>query len=205
MVIIDHEDYLASTLAYYNEHATEYVAQTFNANLQSVYDAFTALLPPKASILDVGCGSGRDLLYFQHLGLQADGLEYSEALCKLLQQHKPLGTIYHADIRCFLPPHPYDALWCCAYLLHLQQSDILNFFANLAIWLKKGGYLFLSVKQNISTGLDSKLRYFTNFDIHLIEKIIAQGQLTLVQQWQSSDSLARDDITWCNMILQYQL
>jgi hypothetical protein len=58
----------------YNKFAKEYDENVSNLLKQSTYDAFTQRLPEKAKILDLGCGSGRDALYFEKRGFQVTGI-----------------------------------------------------------------------------------------------------------------------------------
>ena len=53
-----------ATLEYYNENAENYVNDTLNADMQEMYDWFLKYLSEGASILDLGCGTGRDSKFF---------------------------------------------------------------------------------------------------------------------------------------------
>lgn len=62
---VRHDAAVASTNRFYEDHAVEYFSWTFGAQTQFVLDRFLSHLPAKASILDAGCGSGRDLKFFR--------------------------------------------------------------------------------------------------------------------------------------------
>jgi|SRR5690606_29729884 len=70
------------TIDYYNKHAEEFTASTFEVDMESLYQPFLAEFPEGARILDVGCGSGRDTLAFKKKGYQVDAMDYSEELVK---------------------------------------------------------------------------------------------------------------------------
>jgi len=55
---------ILKTLDYYNQHSKEFIDNTLNVDMTSLYVKFLPLLPPGGKILDVGCGSGRDALAF---------------------------------------------------------------------------------------------------------------------------------------------
>lgn len=68
------------TIDYYNKHAEEFTASTFEVDMESLYQPFLVFLPESAKILDVGCGTGRDTLAFKDKGYQVEAIDYSEEL-----------------------------------------------------------------------------------------------------------------------------
>ena len=54
---------------YYKENAKSFILDTMNADMSEQYQNFLKFMPKKGKILDLGCGSGRDSLYFQNLNL----------------------------------------------------------------------------------------------------------------------------------------
>lgn len=51
------------TLNYYNQNADSFIEGTVSVNFKEVQDKFLQMLSGK-KILDFGCGSGRDTMYF---------------------------------------------------------------------------------------------------------------------------------------------
>jgi hypothetical protein len=52
------------TLAYYDSEAESFFANTVDVDMSSLYEPFLSELAEGASILDAGCGSGRDARSF---------------------------------------------------------------------------------------------------------------------------------------------
>ena len=50
------------TIHYYNQNADHFFDTTYQVDMTSLYQSFLRYLPEHASILDLGCGSGRDML-----------------------------------------------------------------------------------------------------------------------------------------------
>ena len=80
------------TRRYYELHAVEYFNATRDVQLSHLWEVITRELPPQALILDLGCGSGRDLRYFSRHGFRVVGLDYSFCLLKLAGgfSHQPV-------------------------------------------------------------------------------------------------------------------
>ena len=60
------------TLDYYNNNAKAFAENTSNIVFSEIQDTFLAELKNGASVLDFGCGGGRDMgLFFHPLSVQA--------------------------------------------------------------------------------------------------------------------------------------
>ena len=56
------------SVEFYESNADSFIAQTADVDMAALYQRFCKHLPPGASILDAGCGSGRDALAFFNMG-----------------------------------------------------------------------------------------------------------------------------------------
>ena len=74
----------AITLNYYNSNAAVFSETTKNVDFSEVQQIFTNHLSPDASILDFGCGSGRDTKYFLNHGYHVTAIDGSEMIYKYL-------------------------------------------------------------------------------------------------------------------------
>ena len=75
-----------STIDYYNLNAKKFIENTQNVDMHLAQDRFLRLLDENASILDFGCGSGRDTKYFlekEYHVMATDGSaeEYAAGVC----------------------------------------------------------------------------------------------------------------------------
>ena len=73
----------AITLNYYNSNAAVFSETTKNVDFSEVQQIFTKHLSPDASILDFGCGSGRDTKYFLNNGYHVTATDGSGVICKM--------------------------------------------------------------------------------------------------------------------------
>lgn len=189
------------TIAYYNDNAHQYFNTVNSADMRENCERFLNYLKPGSSIIDLGCGSGRDLKYFKEHGYLAEGLDASEKLCELARDYSGCPIICSYFLT-WESERQYDAFWANASLLHLTEEEIIRFFEEKTQYLNKGGVIYFSMKSGIPTGNDEKGRFFNPFTEDLLSKILHIPSLTLLDRWSNADSLGRDGTVWESIILK---
>lgn len=188
---------------YYNDYANEYFDSTINVNMSSNLEQFERYLLSGCRILDIGCGSGRDVKHFCDKGFKTEGIDQSEKLCELAEAFSK--TIIHCgDVLRWKPEEKFDALWANASLLHLEMKEIKLFFSDIIKnLLKIGGYAYISMKSGIETGNDSKGRFFTNFTKTDLDEVIKENpNIELIDLWETTDEMNRNGFVWLNFIIR---
>ena len=187
------------TIDYYNKHAEEFTASTFEVDMESLYQPFLAELPRGTRILDVGCGSGRDTLAFKNKGYHVDAIDYSEELVKkatrLTGIPVKLQSFYEIDA-----DEAYDGIWACASLLHCERTRLKEVIGKLLSALKPNGVLYMSFKYG-NSDREKEGRQFT--DLNEAQAEILLGQLENVQQirqWITVDKRAERTEQWLNLL-----
>ena len=189
-----------STIEYYNNNADQYYWATVGVDLDASRKKFASYLPSEASVIDMGCGSGRDVLAFSDMGFNATGIDAAQELVKLAKERLEIRA-FAGDMVSWIAAEPYDGIWCCASLIHLDESECRRFFRNLGRNLKTGGALYVSVKSGIETGTDSYGVYQRNIDEEEIRRLIADVTgLEIKEQWYTDDSMDRRGFRWLNLI-----
>jgi len=108
-------------------------------------DAFVASLPPRASVLDVGCGNGipitRALL---GTGCSVLGVDSSPSMLERFQQNCPGTPFLCCPIQaCELDARAFDAAVAWGVLFHMEHAEQRKAIATVASALKPGGiFLF---------------------------------------------------------------
>ena len=192
------------TIDYYNRNAAEYYRNTVDADFDGLRRKFIAYLPEHARIIDIGCGSGRDVKAFCNMGYRAVGLDASEEMAREARAHLGVEVIA-ADMAEWVAEKPFDGIWCCAALLHLHEDEAERFFQNLHHNLKPGGVIFLSVKEGIENGYDKKGRYMRNFDEEKLSGKLEAAGLEVLEVNHTADSLGRTDFQWLNVFARLKL
>ena len=118
------------SIEYYNKNSQKFFDDTVNIEMTAFYDQFLPLVKDKGKILDVGCGSGRDVKAFNSLGYNSIGIDASKELVakanSIIQ-----GKIFfmkYLDIECV---NEFDGIWACASLLHEDLNNIENVIQKL--------------------------------------------------------------------------
>jgi len=87
-----------SSLKYYEDNALEFIHNTLDKKMNIQYQSFLQDLKPKAHILDAGCGSGRDSLYFKEQGYQITAFDISKKMCDFASSSLPFIHILNYKI-----------------------------------------------------------------------------------------------------------
>lgn len=182
-------------MKYYNEHAQEYIDSTFPISLEEEYFFLTPYLKKGASILDIGFGSARDMLYFKKEGYHVSGIEVVDAF---IVHAKELGLdVEYGDLRTYVPKEKVDCIFLNAVLLHLHRKEILPTIKRLLTFLNDDGVLFFSMKYSQKEdGLDDKGRYFTYFHKEDLDNFPFP-----IKDYKISPDSQRKETMWIDIIL----
>jgi SAM-dependent methyltransferase len=136
----------ALTLDYYNQRAEQFWAGTrdhdVSQNIAALLNAITA--PPPFTILDFGCGPGRDLKALAEKGHRAIGLDGAESFAAMARAHSGCEVLRQDFLSLDLPPEHFDGIFANASLFHIPSRHIQRVLEQLCACLKPGGVLFAS-------------------------------------------------------------
>jgi SAM-dependent methyltransferase len=99
---------------------------------------------PPFTILDFGCGPGRDLEAFADLGHVAIGLEGAERFAAMARDHSGC-TVWRQDFLALdLPADHFGGIFANAALFHVPRQELARVLGELHAALKPDGVLFSS-------------------------------------------------------------
>lgn len=190
----------SNTLSYYEANAIAYANQTARVDLSHLYSSFLSRLPPGAHILDVGCGSGRDLKAFHEKGYEAIGVDPSPSLVKIARKWSGCKVeVGRAEALWFNAK--FDGIWACASLLHLPRRIFPLALVNINKCLKRDGILFLSMQEGSGERASDDGRYFSRYSSQELRFELTSAGFEIIQIWTTADSLPkRNAISWINIV-----
>lgn len=189
---------MKSTIDYYNNNADWYYWTTVGLDMDALRKKFASYLPGEARVIDMGCGSGRDTAAFTDMGHDALGLDAAKELLALAVERLEIkGAV--GDLSSWVSSAPYDGIWCCASLIHLNDEEKARFFRNLQRNLKPGGVIYISVRDGIETGVDEKGRYMSNCTEEELREYLSGAGCEITETLITEDTLGRSDAKWLNV------
>ncbi|MBX3747062.1 MAG: class I SAM-dependent methyltransferase [Verrucomicrobiae bacterium] len=192
------------TLQFYAEHAPTVAARYAGAE-SAAARRFHEVFAAGGRILDVGCGSGRDLQALVDAGFEAEGVDACEALLTEAKRRYPalagrlrrdslpdLGTILDASS---------DGILCWAVLMHVPAERLFDTLFNLRRVLRPGGRLLISTplqgpRVDAETHRDPDGRLFNEVPPEQFQFLFEKVGFRRTNRWDSGDTLGRSERTW---------
>ncbi len=187
---------------YYNQYASIYFENTVNLDVSDIMRPFTAHLEEGASVLDLGCGSGRDSLTFLEMGYDVTALDGSEEMCSLASIHTDLD-ILHMQYDDLDFNEVFDGIWACASLVHLEKSKLPGIINKISKALKPGGIFYMSVHKGNFEGTRNQ-RFFAEYTKNELKDIFeAFPELDIEDIWVTEDvRLKQGGQEWLNLLVK---
>ena len=189
------------TINFYEKNAEAYAALTVTADMSRVYEKFLAYLPCGAKVLDAGCGSGRDSLFFMRQGYRVTMLDASAAMCRCAEKltgqkalHKTFAEINFDK--------QFDGIWANASLLHVPEQEMEKVLKILHRALKDDGVLYASWKYGEAERRDGE-RFYCDMTEEKLKKLLRRtGCFVCKEVWVSEDVLPlHREQRWLNVVL----
>lgn len=192
------DDISRRTLDHYEHNARAFFEGTIGHDVSQNIDALLGAIEaaPPFTILDLGCGPGRDLKAFSALGHKAIGLdgcakfvEMARAFsgCEVWQQ-----DLLHLD----LPPAMFDGIFANAVLFHVPSAQLPKVLKDLHAALKPGGVLFSSNPRGHNQEGWSGERYGSYYDYETWEAYVTAAGFRPLHHYYRPAGLPREQQPW---------
>ncbi len=100
-----------------------------------------------ASVLELGCGDGRDAVDIIKRSGKYTGIDYSSGLIGIAKKVLPATDFRVVDMQNYdYPAHAYDVIFSFASVLHLDKESVAQLFVDASRSLKVGGIFYISTK-----------------------------------------------------------
>ncbi|BCO09898.1 SAM-dependent methyltransferase [Desulfolithobacter dissulfuricans] len=192
-----------NTPDFYHTHARKYFEQTRAIDSSRFLGVLAHRLPKGATVLDIGCGSGRDLLYLKNSGFCATGLERSAKLAELARKFSGCPVI-EGDFTCYdFSSLRCDALVLVGALVHLQKPELGPVLGRISQALEQDGLIYLSLKHGNGQYRNDDGRIFTLWQHEELEKIFTGCGFVNLDFSRNRSAMNPHD-TWLGYLLQKQ-
>jgi SAM-dependent methyltransferase len=145
------------TLQFYRSNAQSYAdwAKAPSTRLKG----FLALLPPGASILELGCGAGNHSAVMLEAGFVVRATDGSPEMAEIASRRlgHPVEAMLFQELNA---QDAYDGVWASACLLHVPRDELAGIFTRIHRALKSSGLFYASFKIGEGDGRDNLGRYY---------------------------------------------
>jgi SAM-dependent methyltransferase len=196
------------SLDYYNKHAKTFVQNTLNLDMSALLNRFIENLPTGASILDIGCGSGRDAKWLKERGFKVYAIDGSHEMVRLAQEiliDDCAPCLFEAfdPLRVFGKAIDFDGMWASASLIHVAEDELKSVINLFGSYLKKGGKFYMSFKKS-ADNYQKEGRQFTNMTQLKYKRLIGDCPMFKLTDLFESQDIREDKAGewWINAILE---
>ncbi|MEN8141212.1 MAG: class I SAM-dependent methyltransferase [Thermodesulfobacteriota bacterium] len=186
---------------FYETNHQQYFAATVAIDPSTFLAPLADFLRPGATVLDVGCGSGRDLLWLRQRGFSATGLELSPSLARLASDHASC-PVWQGDFCHYnFSDLSFAALVFVGSLVHQAKDAVPALLRSACGALVAGGHILLTMKEGQGRLLAPDGREFTLWSEDELAEVFRASSLQIVSFSRQRSQLQPDDI-WLGYLLR---
>lgn len=126
-----------------------------------------ALKVGKGTILDLGCGGGRDRELFEKEGLSYVGIDFSKEMLKGQESNFICGSATILPLQ----DKSLDGVWCCSLIKHLERKELQELILEVERILISRGYVWIcfdegeGIIKEMRNGIKISLTLYTKKEI----------------------------------------
>lgn len=182
-------------------HHFEQLFAEMPESLVTLGDRVLEHLPPHPQILDIGCGPGRDMAWFEARGASVTGIDVSAEMLALARK-KTHGSLAQMDMRQLdFPVSAYDGIWAIASLLHIPRAEAPAVVSEFRRVVKTHGVVAVAVKRGRGerwVQSHGGKRFFAYYEPADLEALLSLADLNA----ESIDTAPGRDCEWLLALAQ---
>jgi SAM-dependent methyltransferase len=192
------DDITRRTLDYYEGRAQQFFAGTIDHDVSQNIDALITAIeaPPPYTILDFGCGPGRDLKTFSALGHRAIGLDGAAHFVEMARAYSGCEVWLQDFVHLDLPAEMFDGIFANAALFHVPSVALPKVLDDLYAALKPGGILFSSNPRGHNEEGWNGHRYGSYYDFETWQRFMVAAGFSPLHHYYRPPNLPRDQQPW---------
>ncbi|MBN1247421.1 MAG: class I SAM-dependent methyltransferase [Anaerolineae bacterium] len=153
---------------------------------------FVALLGGTGRVLELGCGHGRDVAWFEARGLTVVGADLSIGMLREADSIVE-GPLVQLDMRQLaFRAGAFDGIWSNAAVIHIPKAAVWSVLAEVRRVLVPGGWFFVSIQVGRAEVWEAQSygqplrRFFVRYDPADFAKMLRQAGFRLLAQGENS-------------------
>lgn len=151
---------------------------------------------PPFTILDLGCGPGRDLVAFTRMGHRAVGLDGSVELAAMAREDSGCEVLAQDFLALDLPPARFDGIFANASLFHVPRVELPRVLLELRASLKPRGVLFTSNPHGHNEEAWNRGRFGSYHDLEAWRGFMAGAGFAELEHYYRPAGLPRAQQPW---------
>lgn len=193
-----YQDITRRTLHHYDRVAKRFFFGTLDHDVSQNIDALLNAIdgPGPYTILDLGCGPGRDLKTFVDLGHHPIGLDGSARFVAMARDYSGCDVWHQNFIELRLPEALFDGIYANASLFHVPCSFLPEVLDTLFAALKPGGVLFSSNPRGNNEERWHGPRYGSFHDYPAWERYLVAAGFVPLHHYYRPAGLPREQQPW---------
>jgi SAM-dependent methyltransferase len=186
------------TLEHYNQRAGEFWQGTRDHDVSQNIEALLRYImgKPPFTILDFGCGPGRDLKVFAERGHIAIGLEGAAHFAAMARSHSGCEVWQQDFLKLELPQKYFDGVFANAALFHVPSQELPRVLRDLYTTLKPGGVLFSSNPRGRNEEGWKGGRYGVYHDLESWRRYTSAAGFVELTHYYRPDGVPREQQPW---------
>jgi len=190
----------AATIAHYDASAESFAAATRDHDVSQNYAALLAAIEgtPPFTILDVGCGPGRDLAWFKAQGHSPVGVEGSRRFVEMARAETGCEVLHQSFLELSLEASRFDGVFANASLFHVPAQELPRVLLALHATLRPRGVLFTSNPRGYeqdSEGYKGS-RYGAYHTLETWRRYVTAAGFTELRHYYRPTGKPRDEQPW---------
>jgi SAM-dependent methyltransferase len=192
------EEISRRTLEHYDSRAEDFWQGTRDHDVSQNMAALLKHIDGAApfTILDFGCGPGRDLKAFAELGHVAVGLEGSARFAAMAREYSGCEVLEQDFLRLGLPAARFDGVFANASLFHVPGCELPRVLLELHASLKPRGVLFSSNPRGGNEEGWNRGRYGVYHDLEAWRRYLGEAGFDELDHYYRPPGLPREQQPW---------
>ena len=198
----------SETLKYYDENFQMLYDRYNSANMDKTHKILDRYISASDRVLDIGFGSGRDLLHLKRRGIVGFGIDGSSSFVELFKTEYPSmkKNVFHSilpsiDLSSEFLSY-FSVVFSIATWMHLPKEEHFEAILNIKKYIKSGATLILSYS---TEPRENDLRLFEKINSDQLAVLFETFGFSLIETSSNSDGLGREDLIWITQVYKYDI